>query len=687
MAPRIPLPLVSLRRSASTAVKPSTSSVLPSSSSSSLSVVQTSATQAILRDVRAVLVAVDETVSKESPWLARLEEASRRLRKIGGEGAGELEGRASEEMEIAVYSPPLAGSKDLVTALLEDPLVPDQLREKALLERANGSAGSKSQPLKIRYGPSTMVDADGLSINSNFLQSGHFSILELPASTPPSQLFTSLLLSPLPVLVVDNLRLFSSHPPLASLLPSLLRHPRLRLVINTISELPTSQSAFEARVWTEIDHLVGGDQEVVDGLKERVFVVGAKRAVRAVDAWREGENLTGREKTEKVDFFQREFIGSNIGNLKADLVRAATTESSSSPSSSSSNPLPPSLSSTLFLAELAVSSSAFELLALSTTLKAYALAASDLRTEARSVASEFVKTALVMPPKVGDVGGLGTSPPTVAEEVLRKAKQDVDAALSRLGWLKLLGGRVDDVAWEVEDAVRSGWGGEGEKGLILSTAHLQTLHTTLSASLSNLLLHPPTPTLSSSLLVNSLPPCPPLPFPSSLLLTPLISRKNILLSPTGPIAALHLRAQKAVLTTYFSSVASVGAAYGAWLEGVWEGATGVGVGSLGLVLGVRWGMAKWEGGKRRFWRDWRRVGEGLERDLEDHLTQTARTVLLARPLAAAEGMETLVKKRREVVEEELVEVALLKERVEELQLGQVPVVVKVGEEVEQELRI
>lgn len=46
-----------------------------------------------------------------------------------------------------------------------------------------------------------------------------------------------------------------------------------------------------------------------------------------------------------------------------------------------------------------------------------------------------------------------------------------------------------------------------------------------------------------------------------------------------------------------------------------------------------------------------------------------------------------MKKRREVVEEELVEVALLKERVEELQLGQVPVVVKVGEEVEQELRI
>lgn len=165
------------------------------------------------------------------------------------------------------------------------------------------------------------------------------------------------------------------------------------------------------------------------------------------------------------------------------------------------------------------------------------------------------------------------------------------------------------------------------------------------------------------------------------------------------------------MTTYLSSIASVGAAYGGWLEGVWEGATGVGVGTLGLVVGVRWGLAKWEGGKRRFWGDWRRVGEGLETDLQvsfafslslktrllrsvvspglheelsltsltlfvplqDHLTKTAHAVLLAQPLAAAEGMETLVKKRRDVVAEQLVEVALLKERVEELQQGEVPV--------------
>ena len=54
-------------------------------------------------------------------------------------------------------------------------------------------------------------------------------------------------------------------------------------------------------------------------------------------------------------------------------------------------------------------------------------------------------------------------------------------------------------------------------------------------------------------------------------------------------------------------------------------------------------------------------------------------MLLARPSAAAEGMETLVKKRRDVVAEQLVEVALLKERVEGLQQGDIPVSAK-GEE-------
>lgn len=44
--------------------------------------------------------------------------------------------------------------------------------------------------------------------------------------------------------------------------------------------------------------------------------------------------------------------------------------------------------------------------------------------------------------------------------------------------------------------------------------------------------------------------------------------------------------------------------------------TAVGAGMLVCAVGVRWMVGRWERAKRRWWRDWERVGEGLERDLK-----------------------------------------------------------------------
>jgi hypothetical protein len=44
--------------------------------------------------------------------------------------------------------------------------------------------------------------------------------------------------------------------------------------------------------------------------------------------------------------------------------------------------------------------------------------------------------------------------------------------------------------------------------------------------------------------------------------------------------------------------------------------TAVGVGVLGVVAAVRWAVGKWERAKRAWWSDWKRVGEGLGRDLK-----------------------------------------------------------------------
>ena len=42
----------------------------------------------------------------------------------------------------------------------------------------------------------------------------------------------------------------------------------------------------------------------------------------------------------------------------------------------------------------------------------------------------------------------------------------------------------------------------------------------------------------------------------------------------------------------------------------------IGAGMLVSVAGIRWMVARWEKAKKKWWRDWDRVGQGLERDLK-----------------------------------------------------------------------
>lgn len=44
--------------------------------------------------------------------------------------------------------------------------------------------------------------------------------------------------------------------------------------------------------------------------------------------------------------------------------------------------------------------------------------------------------------------------------------------------------------------------------------------------------------------------------------------------------------------------------------------TGIGVGLLGIVGSVRWAVGGWEREKKKWWADWERIGQGLERDLK-----------------------------------------------------------------------
>jgi len=60
---------------------------------------------------------------------------------------------------------------------------------------------------------------------------------------------------------------------------------------------------------------------------------------------------------------------------------------------------------------------------------------------------------------------------------------------------------------------------------------------------------------------------------------------------------------------------SFGGAYAAWLFDYLDGSTALGLGCLSFVLGLRMFIGRWEKGQKRWWMDWNRAGEGLERDV------------------------------------------------------------------------
>ena len=102
---------------------------------------------------------------------------------------------------------------------------------------------------------------------------------------------------------------------------------------------------------------------------------------------------------------------------------------------------------------------------------------------------------------------------------------------------------------------------------------------------------------------------------------PLFKRREQILQ--YPTIRLHLGSQKSVFVTSSGVIAGVDISLLGWLAGLlgFEGMDGtfIGVGMLVAVTGIRWAVSIWENSKKRWWRDWSRVSEGLDRDLKVYL--------------------------------------------------------------------
>lgn len=89
---------------------------------------------------------------------------------------------------------------------------------------------------------------------------------------------------------------------------------------------------------------------------------------------------------------------------------------------------------------------------------------------------------------------------------------------------------------------------------------------------------------------------------------------------------LHSTAQRVTLGMGGSVLGGLGVAWAGWAEhlGILGDAlstgmqveTAVGAGALIATLGIRLMVGSWDKARKRWWRDWDRVGAGLERDLK-----------------------------------------------------------------------
>jgi len=247
------------------------------------------------------------------------------------------------------------------------------------------------------------------------------------------------------------------------------------------------------------------------------------------------------------------------------------------------------------------------------------------------------------------------------EKVMVKSKEDVKRTLDALRWWKLVW-RVDDVQEVVNGAIRQQWCKDLERMLVFHTGGLQVIQTQLGDKTARLLRSfcPPSP-LCSSVIDNNyqqLVSSPTYPLTPTALLQPLSDRREMLAK--FPVTRLHLAAQRVVFSTLGSTTASLGVLWGHWVGLIGDvgllglnfgGETIVGAGILGSVAGLRWSVGRWEKAKREFWRDWERVGKGLERDLTAALDRTFDEHVGAVPATVCDELSGLEKKRREKLTE------------------------------------
>ncbi|KAF9070087.1 hypothetical protein BDP27DRAFT_1324269 [Rhodocollybia butyracea] len=259
-------------------------------------------------------------------------------------------------------------------------------------------------------------------------------------------------------------------------------------------------------------------------------------------------------------------------------------------------------------------------------------------------------------------------------KALAFSTRQMQPAMDRLTWWRMLA-HIDELNVVVNRAVEENCCRELEQELIFHSGRLSSLQAHFTESVFKVMdefNRPRSPWVNtpfgSSVLYNSLKQVASSSSytlsssSSSSLIAPIHTRKAQLAAYST--TRLHIAAQQVALGMGASAAAGAGLGWAAWFE--FLNGTGAAsgllvkipflpsdpatLGALALlvaVTGIRWGVGKWARAKRAWWDDWRRVGEGLERDLEANLNHTLQTQIGILPRMAHEGISEIANKMKE----------------------------------------
>ncbi|KAJ3749009.1 hypothetical protein DFH05DRAFT_1475161 [Lentinula detonsa] len=505
-----------------------------------------------------------------------------------------------------------AGTEQLVTALLEQPFLPDDSLSKAVRNRWNARQDKK---ITIAYGKQIQWQGSTLYIPSSFLQQFPFSVEideysaeQNPDPHPfdskhenlPAEAWYN---SDVPVVLCN---------PVTDHLPSLpLKHP------NAIRVLTSSTP-------------------IRDNYPPRTLFIDPLRALAGLSALRENSNSQVN-----VQRYQDNFVGSRLPSLTSHIKHSLAS------------PV------TLDLLRMRRLTTQFTAVcdAISGSLKEAENEVEENLSKISELREEYEQDLNKLPRMI--LGIYDASVPdskqhSLVATALANSERQIRTQIDRFTWRKMFS-HIDEINVIVNRIVDEAWCKELEYHLIAQAARLgQTQHHYTRSAFD---LFTPSSPFDSPVLHNTLKQISSAPSyklePSALTL-PIYSRKSQIAG--YPTVRLHLAAHRSALGTTFSVFTGMWigwAGWVGWLTGTGEGllglvaidaTTSIGLGMLIAVAGIRWGVGKWERAKKIWWGDWYRVGEGLERDLSTTLDRALKEQVTILSRTACESLSDIAVK-------------------------------------------